>query len=134
MLSLKTLQYSQENICVGGSSGATLLKKTLTQVFSYEHCEIFKNTYFEEHLRTAASRYISKKKKLRLKTKKHEYVMSQTERTGTKNKKLGLKKRNTLVFSVFKSKYDKERTRKTPNTYTFLAVQKLREFSLEKKI
>ena len=96
MLSLKTLQYSQENICVGGSSGATLLKKTLTQVFSYEHCEIFKNTYFEEHLRTAASRYISKKKKLRLKTKKHEYVMSQTERTGTKNKKLGLKKRNNL--------------------------------------
>ena len=75
-----------------------------------------------------------KKKKLRLKTKKHEYVMSQTERTGTKNKNLGLKKRNTLVFSVFKSKYDKERTRKTPNTYTFLAVQKLREFSLEKKI
>ena len=59
--------------------------------------------------------------------------MSQTERTGTKNKKLGLKKRNTLDFSVFKSKYDKERTRKTPNTYTFLAVQKLREFSLEKK-
>ena len=42
-----------------------------------------------------------KKKKLRLKTKKHEYVMSQTERTGAKNKKLGLKKRNTLDLSVF---------------------------------
>ena len=88
--------------CVGVSSGATSLKKTLTQMFSDEYCKIFKNTYFEEHLRTAASRYISKKKKkLRLKTKKHEYVMSQTERTGAKNKKLGLKKRNTLDLSVF---------------------------------
>ena len=101
MLFLKTLQYSQENICVGVPSGATLLKKALTQVFSYEYCEIFKNIYFEEHLRTADSRYISKKKKLRLKTKKHGYVMSQTERPGTKNKKLGLKKRNTLDLSVF---------------------------------
>ena len=26
-----------------------------TQVFYYEHCEIFKNTYFEEHLRKAGS-------------------------------------------------------------------------------
>ena len=26
-----------------------------TQVFSGEYCKIFKNTYFEEHLRTAAS-------------------------------------------------------------------------------
>ena len=26
-----------------------------TQVFSCEYCKIFKNTYFEEHLRTAAS-------------------------------------------------------------------------------
>ena len=24
-------------------------------MFSYEYCEIFKNTYFEEHLQTAAS-------------------------------------------------------------------------------
>ena len=24
------------------------------QVFSFEYCEIFKNTYFEEHLQTAA--------------------------------------------------------------------------------
>ena len=70
-------------------------------MFCYEYCEIFKNTYFEEHLWTAASRYISKKKNLRLKTGKHEYVMSQTERTGTKNKELGLKKRNTLELSVF---------------------------------
>ena len=30
-------------------------KGTPTQVFSCEFCEIFKNTYFEEHLRTTAS-------------------------------------------------------------------------------
>ena len=30
-------------------------KETLTQVFSREFCETFKNTYFEEHLQTAAS-------------------------------------------------------------------------------
>ena len=34
-----------------------------TQVFSCEYCEIFKNTYFEEHLRTAASVYVKKKLK-----------------------------------------------------------------------
>ena len=34
---------------------ATLLKKTPTQVFFSEYCVIFKNTYFEEHLRMAAS-------------------------------------------------------------------------------
>ena len=28
----------------------------VTQVFSWEHCEIFKNTYFEEHLRTVVIR------------------------------------------------------------------------------
>ena len=36
---LKGLQLYQKNIS--------------TQVFSYEICEIFKNTYFEEHLVTA---------------------------------------------------------------------------------
>ena len=38
---------------------ATLLKtdsNTGVSVFSCKYCEIFKNTYFEEHLRTAASR------------------------------------------------------------------------------
>ena len=30
-------------------------KKTLTQVFSCEFCEIFKNTFLAEHLRTTAS-------------------------------------------------------------------------------
>ena len=33
----------------------TLLKKTPTHVFSCEYCETFKNNYFEEHLRPAAS-------------------------------------------------------------------------------
>ena len=37
---------------------ATILKKTPTQVFSCEICEIFKNTYFEEHQRTTASLFI----------------------------------------------------------------------------
>ena len=36
---------------------ATLFKKTPTQVFSCEICEILMSTYFEEHLRTAASVY-----------------------------------------------------------------------------
>ena len=30
-------------------------KKTLTQMFFCEYCEIFRNIYFEEHLQTAAS-------------------------------------------------------------------------------
>ena len=30
-------------------------KETPTEVFSCEYCEIFKNTYFEEHLLTADS-------------------------------------------------------------------------------
>ena len=33
----------------------TLLKEIPSQVFSNEYCEIFKNTYFEEHLQAAAS-------------------------------------------------------------------------------
>ena len=31
------------------------IKQTPIQVFSREYCEIFKNTYFEEHTRTTAS-------------------------------------------------------------------------------
>ena len=33
----------------------TLLRKTPTEMFSFEHTQILKITYFEEHLRTAAS-------------------------------------------------------------------------------
>ena len=32
-----------------------LIKEARTQVFSCEYCEIFKNTYVEEHLQAAAS-------------------------------------------------------------------------------
>ena len=34
---------------------STLLKGEPTQVFKCQYCEIFKNTYFEKRLRTAAS-------------------------------------------------------------------------------
>ena len=37
-----------------------LLKDTPTQVFFWEVCEIFKNNYFEEHLRKAASDFAKK--------------------------------------------------------------------------
>ena len=46
---------------------ATLLKKTSTQVFSCEYCEIFKGTYFEKHLRTAASETLLVNSKLFMK-------------------------------------------------------------------
>ena len=51
-LFLKISQYSQESC-----RHATVLKRhpTPIQVFPSEYCEIFKNTYFEEHLKTAAS-------------------------------------------------------------------------------
>ena len=56
---LKILQYSQENACVGVSfEGLDLqlyLKDTPTKVFSCKYFEIFNNTYFEKHLRAAAS-------------------------------------------------------------------------------
>ena len=44
-----------ENTCVGAFSLQLYEKETPTQVFSCEICEIFKNTYFEEHLWMAAS-------------------------------------------------------------------------------
>ena len=37
------------------------LKETPTQVLSREICKIFKNTYFEEHLRTTAAVSITAK-------------------------------------------------------------------------
>ena len=43
------------------TTGGALLKKAFlkisqySQAFSCEYCKIFKNTYFEEHLRMAAS-------------------------------------------------------------------------------
>ena len=54
-LFVKISQYSRENTCT-----EVFLKKSCkceapTQMFYCEYCEISKNTYFEEHLRTAAS-------------------------------------------------------------------------------
>ena len=48
---LKISQYSQENTCVG----VNFIKKTPTQVFSYEYCKIFKNSFFYRTSAVAAS-------------------------------------------------------------------------------
>ena len=47
------LKISLESTCVKGHSD----RMTVTEVFSSEYCEMFKNTYFEEHQRTAGSDY-----------------------------------------------------------------------------
>ena len=53
---------------VGRPEGMQLYQKdTSTQVFSYEICEISKNTYFEEYLRTTASAFLPKNRKKHLK-------------------------------------------------------------------
>ena len=49
-LFLKISESSQENTFVEVS-----FLETPTQVFSCKDCKIFKNTYFEKYLRTAAS-------------------------------------------------------------------------------
>ena len=59
------LQYSQENTCVGESlrdffKSAILLKRDSSADVTCEYCEIFKNTFFEEHLRTTASYFYEK--------------------------------------------------------------------------
>ena len=38
-----------------GLKACNFIKETPAQAFSYEVCEIFKNTYFEEHLPATAS-------------------------------------------------------------------------------
>ena len=59
---LEISQNSQENTCARISfliklQACNFIKKeTLTQVFSCEFCEIFKNTFFTEHLWTIASK------------------------------------------------------------------------------
>ena len=42
-------QHSQEYTCGG------FIKKIIQQVFPCDYCKTFKNSYFEEHLRTTAS-------------------------------------------------------------------------------
>ena len=53
------LQNLQENTCARASflkkSWGLIKKETLTQVFTCEFCEISKNTFLTEHLRTTAS-------------------------------------------------------------------------------
>ena len=51
----KYLCWSFFLIKLQDSRPITLLKETPTQVFSCEYYNIFKNTYFEKHLPTAAS-------------------------------------------------------------------------------
>ena len=54
---LKKLKIGQENPCFQVKGFQRLQrchKKTPTQVFSYEICEIFRSTYFEEYLQTTA--------------------------------------------------------------------------------
>ena len=52
----KILQYSQENVS-SGLGPATLSKRDFNTVafLWIQYCKIFKNTYFEQHLRTTAS-------------------------------------------------------------------------------
>ena len=60
---LKISQNSQENTCARVSFTISckpqackfFTKETLTQVFYCKFCKVFKNTYFEEHLRMAGS-------------------------------------------------------------------------------
>ena len=42
----------------GKLQACNFIKQTPTLVFFSEYCEIFKNTYFEEHLLTAASDFL----------------------------------------------------------------------------
>ena len=51
----KILQNSLQNTCARDSLIKFIKKETLAQLFSCELCEFFKNTYFEEYLRTTAS-------------------------------------------------------------------------------
>ena len=44
-----------ESLFDKGLHACNFIKKRIQQLFSCEYCEIFKNTYFEKHLRTAAS-------------------------------------------------------------------------------
>ena len=51
-----TSACKKEHLFVRTPSGCFLQENTCVVVsFNSEHCEIFKSTYFEEHLRTAAS-------------------------------------------------------------------------------
>ena len=63
MVFSEILQNSQENTCATASfviklqaSACNFIKKeTLARVFSFDFCEISKNTFFTEHLRATTS-------------------------------------------------------------------------------
>ena len=59
---------------------ATILKEAPTQVFSCEHCKIFKNIYFKGHLWTTASElyWFKVKVKIEKKTEAHSDTYSET--------------------------------------------------------
>ena len=56
-MSILISQNSQEKTCVRASLffNKVIKKEALAQVFSCEFCEIFKSTFFTEHLWTTAS-------------------------------------------------------------------------------
>ena len=57
---LKISQNSLENTRVGVSFSIKLQasgQETPIQVFSFEFCKLFKNTFFKEHLRVTASKH-----------------------------------------------------------------------------
>ena len=57
---MSTMKFSVKLLPANRPEGLQLYyKQTLTQVLSCEICEVFKNTYFEEHLRTTASKHRS---------------------------------------------------------------------------
>ena len=57
----KNLRWSHFFIKLEFWRPATLLKKTATLVLSFEICNHFKNTYFEEHLWTSAAMFYLKR-------------------------------------------------------------------------
>ena len=54
-LFLKIYHYSQKNTCTWGLQPETCKKEILVQVFSCAFCEIFKNSFFTEHIWTTPS-------------------------------------------------------------------------------
>ena len=63
-------------------------------MFSYEIFEIFKNTYFEEHLPTTASEYLNSKKILSIKIRIFEFE---------KKKHLNLNDNLLKIFETIKN-------------------------------
>ena len=60
------MKFKAKHLCrglffikVAGLQASNCIEKgASTQIFSYEYREIYKNTYFDEHLQTAASAFL----------------------------------------------------------------------------